>query len=940
MAAVSSVPISVPLPAIHQLPPNDHFRPPFLPIQSHKSDLRSSCTQVQAEESSTLMVELQNNGFSDSPINTFTYNNLLSSTVKNGRLEDAHKLFDEMPNRNEVSWSTIISAYTRSGNYMKAFGLLEEMWKEGLRPNEFALGSLLKASSGLRDICIGKQLHGWLIRTGFGLDAGVQTSLITMYSNCGYLSDARRVFDGIPNSSLNDGPLWNSVIAAYIFHECWIEAFQLFSSMISTGFVAPTKFSYASVINSCSNTRAEKYGKIIHGMVIKDGTFDETMMGNSLITFYAKCGILEDANRVFERISSKSVVSWNSIIAGNEQNGEGKAAINLFHRMLRLGHSVQPNRITFLSVLSAVSGVSALNSGKEIHACMIKSGLEFETTIANSLITMYSKCREVGKAGLVFERLPFKDMVTWNSMLTGFEQNEQWEKCLELFKEMLLLGIKPDDHSFTVILSAASSLPSELKYLRTGRAIHGYILRRADPQGVGISTSNAILTMYAKSNRVEGAEKIFKGMSEKDSYSWNAMMDGYSINGRSEDSILIFLDKHEQNLSSDYLTFSILLTACSRLVSFDLGKQFHAFIVKNINRRGHINQNYLLSINNSLVSMYSKCGSISDAAQVFSRMRRRDVFSWTAMITGYAQHGMAYESLELFDRMKQDNVKPNSITFLGLLTACAHAGLVEEGLHYFSSMNRDHDLNPSIEHYACMVDLFGRAGKLERAMEFIESGFTQFNPVKGECLSLWRVLLGACHAHKQLELGVNAAMKILELEPGDETTHILLSNLYAAKGMWEDAIRVRKLMREKGLKKKEIGCSWIEAENRRHLFVAGDVSHPQRKEIYMKLEEVDGKCRKTGYVPMTEYVLHDVDELQKEAIVGCHSEKLAVSFGLLQNGTGNKGVIRVIKNLRICGDCHNWMKFASTVERREIVLRDSRRFHFFKDGKCSCRDYW
>ncbi|RZC92822.1 hypothetical protein C5167_028081 [Papaver somniferum] len=857
---MGTVALSVVVPSsgiINQLPAKHYLQKPFSAIQ--KSNFGTSVDEPNGIRSS------------HSPVNTFKYNSVLSSLVKNGKLEEAHGLFDEMHQRNEVSWATIISGYTRSGDYLKVLDLLDEMWKEGFRPNEFAMGSLIKASSGLKDVCVGQQLHGWWIRSGYGIDVYVETSLVKMYANVGCLSDAQRVFDGVSVSCLKDGPLWNSIIGAYVLHECWNEAFELFCCMVATVSVAPTKFTYASMISACTNAREERYGKIIHGMVIKYGEFDDTMMGNSLVTFYAKCGMLQDANRVFESIRTKSVVSWNSIIAGNEQNGEEEAAIDLFRRMIELGHSLQPNRITFLSVLSSVSKLSALTLGKKIHARLIKSFLEPETSISNSLITMYSKYKEVGKASLVFEKLPFKDMVTWNSMITGFDQNELPEKCLELFKKMLSLGIKTDDHTYTAILAALSSLPSEFRYVKLGKEIHGYILRRAVLNGVTTFTSNAILSMYAKSTQIENAEKLFNGMSEKDNYSWNAMMDGYSINGRPEDT-------------------------CGRLVSFNLGKQFHALTVKNIDG--------------------------------------------CAMITGYAHHGMAHESLEFFDRMKQEGVNPNSVTFLGLLTACSHAGLIKEGLHYFSSMNRVHNLNPSIEHYACMVDLFGRAGHFEQSLEFVRSGSTQFNSVTGGCFSLWRVLLGACHAHQQLELGVSAAMNILEMEPEDETTHILLSNLYSAKGMWADAIRVRSLMREKGLKK-DIGCSWLEAESRRHLFVAGDVSHPQRKDIYMKLEEVNRRCRKIGYVPMTEYVLHDVDKLQKEAIVGCHSEKLAVSFALLQNGNGRKhGVIRVIKNLRICGDCHNWMKFASSVENRDIVVRDSCRFHFFKDGICSCGDYW
>ncbi|KAF9600244.1 hypothetical protein IFM89_005068 [Coptis chinensis] len=763
---------------------------------------------------------------------------------------------------------------------------------EGVRPNEFVLECLLKASSELGDVCIGRQLHGLSMQSGIGLKVRIRVSLMIMYSKCGFLDDARQVFDEIPVCFSDDALLWNTIINVYVFHECWAEAFSLFSDMISFGTIAITERFYASIVGACSNARIDKYGKIVHGRIVKDGMLDATIIGNSLVTFYAKCGNTQSANRVFHRIPSKDVVSYNSVIAGNEQNGEYETAMNLFHRMLRIALQLKPNRITFLSVLSAISGASALKHGREIHAHIIRSGLESNTTIANSLITMYSKCREVHKAKLVFESVSFKDKVSWNSMLSGYDQNGQLENIFKLFKKMLLSGTRPDNHSFTIILSATSSLQSELQYLSDGRAIHGYIVRWVSPAGLSISTCNAILNMYAKNSRVSDAEKVFEAISHKDSYTWNVMMDGYSLSGRFADAIRIFLEMHKQGLPSDFMTFSILLTACSRMGSFHLGKQFHAFIVKHIGGRGFTHSTSLLSIHNALISMYAKCGSISDADRVFLRMRRKDVFSWTAMITGYAHHGMATESLEHFEKMEQDAIKPNGVTFLGVLTACAHAGLVQRGIRYFSSMSQGYGLNPSIEHYACVIDLFARSGQLEQAEKLVETGITLFKENNDACLSLWKVLLGACHAHKHLEFGVRAAMKILESEPEDETTHILLCNLYAASGMWEDAMRVRRWMRDKGLKKQETGCSWIEADNRMHVFVAGDISHPWRDEIYVKLEGVNRGCRGMGYVPVTEYVLHDVDELQKETIIGCHSEKLAVSFGLLHSGQGSKGVIR------------------------------------------------
>lgn len=880
----------------------------------------------------------QNYGFSSQFIfRCGACSQFLASRHSHGRLEDAGELFDQMPERDVISWSRLIVARSRSGDFAQAFDLFQRMVDEGLQPSGFALASLLKVSSSTREIGFSRQLHGWSIRTGFGLDSGIRAALINMYSHLSMLDAAQKVFDET-SFLVVDIVLWNTIMAAYVLHGVWIGVLRLFCKMVSLGGVPPTELTYARVVNACGSAGNEEYGAMVHGRIVKDGLV-ATKLWNCLVTFYGKCGNLQHASQLFERIAWKDVVSWNAIIAANEQRGEGKNAVGLFHRMLRAKQPVRPNRITFLSLLSAVSGLSALECGREIHAFIIRSGLGGDTSIANSLITLYSRCWEVDKARDIFERLLLKDIVSWNSLLAGYEQNAQQGRCFDIFKRMLLSGIEPDSHSLTIILNAASHDSSGLIYFHRGKEIHGYILRRIKPGGLSLSVSNAILKMYAKFNRIADAEKIFKGIKNRDSYSWNAMMDGYSRNAMFEEALKIFLDNLKQGFPLDHLSLSILLTSCGRMVSLHLGKQFHAVVAKHLNSQDYPLLDSILMINNALISMYTKCGSIEDAAQVFLKMERKDIFSWTSMITGCAHHGMAIEALGLFERMKTDGVKPNHVTFLALLMACAHGGLVREGSFYFESMFNDYGLSPTIEHYACMIDLFSRSGQLDRAKSLVESGIALFKFDHGDILNLWKVLLGACHATKQLDLGMEAATKILELEPQDEATHILLANLYASSGLWEDAIKVRKAMKEKGLRK-EVGFSWIEARNRRHIFVAADAYHPRRKEIYEKLEELNLNFKRTGYAPMTDLVLHDVEETEKEAILGCHSEKLAVAFGLLNPGVVGRGVIRVMKNLRVCEDCHNWMKFASLLEEREILLRDSQRFHLFRDGRCSCGDYW
>lgn len=633
--------------------------------------------------------------------------------------------------------------------------------------------------------------------------------------------------------------------------------------MVGVEHLTPTVATYVIMIRACAARQEISLGRALHARMIKESVADDTKLLNSLVTLYSKCGALREAREAFDATDGTSVVSWNAMIAGYEQNGECEQALRLFSRLTRERGVARCSRITFLIVLRAVSSVSDLRLGRQVHARVARSAaLGCEASVGNSLITMYGRCGDVARARVVFDGLPVLDVISWNSMLAGYAQNEKLEECCELFREMQLLGIEPDGHTMAVLLRV---LPPESSSCKLGREIHGYLLRRAVP---GVSIYNAMVMMYAKSKRLPDAEKIFEGMGERDLYSWNAMMDGYSMNGCYDDAIELFVHLLEQGLQFDHQTLSILLAACGRLALIEQGKQFHAFALKHQLRLCD-SKTSVLSINNVLVSMYSKCGSIRDATHVFRRMEHKDVFSWTAMITGCAHQGMARESIRLFHRMRRDGTKPNSITFLGLLTACAHAGLIEEGDHYFSLMGKENNPKRGLEHYACMVDLFGRSGQFERAEAMVAAGISDLGQKHGVRLALWKVLLGACHAHRELELGKRAAVKILELEPEDESTHVLVSNLYASFGLWREAIDVRRKMRDKGLKK-EAGCSWVEIANRRHVFVSGDVRHSNREDVYEKLGELDERCRALGYVPMTELALHNVDEVQKEVILSRH----------------------------------------------------------------------
>ncbi|CAL9124046.1 unnamed protein product [Musa textilis] len=383
------------------------------------------------------------------------------------------------------------------------------------------------------------------------------------------------------------------------------------------------------------------------------------------------------------------------------------------------------------------------------------------------------------------------------------------------------------------------------------------------------------------------------------------------------------LGNAEEWFEATHFTYSSIFSACAGTGALEQGKWVHAHMIKS-------GQVLTAFVGNTLVDMYAKSGSIQDARKIFDRVDKKDLVSWNSMLTAYAQHGLVGEAIHWFEEMRKLGVQPNQITFLCILTACSHGGLLKEGQYYFDMMKR-YKVEPEIEHYVTIVDLLGRAGLLDRAQKFINE-----MPVQPSA-AVWGALLGACRMHKNAELGKFAAERVFELDPYDAGPRVLLYNIYASTGRWTDAAKVRKMMKDGGVKK-EPACSWVEMENSVHMFVANDDSHPQMKEIHKMWEKIDALIKEAGYVPDTNYVLLHVDEHEREAKLQYHSEKLALAFALLNMPPG--ATIRIMKNIRMCGDCHSAIKHVSKVTEREIIVRDTNRFHHFSGGSCSCGDYW
>ncbi|XP_057839795.2 pentatricopeptide repeat-containing protein At2g22070 [Cryptomeria japonica] len=803
----------------------------------------------------------------------YSWTRMVAGYAKSGCFEEALKVFDEMPQRTVAVWNAIIAGYVLHRKPEEAVEVFREMKRTGTMPDQITISSVLSAYSSLGSLDDGKKTHAHSIKAGFDSDVFVGSAFIDLYAKCESVEDARQVFNKMTERNVVS---WNAIMAGYV-----------------------------------------------------------------------RCGRVEDARQLFEIMTVRDMVSWTTIIAGCAQNELDGEALQLFSEMQMA--DIGLDEVTLVSILSSCSTLGTAKQGKQVHAYAIRTGFESFVAVSNSLVTMYSNCGNTDYAFKVFDKMPIQDafswtamvagyakygsiedaqqlfdimpdrnVVSWNAMIAGYAQHEPIEKSLTLFCELQQTDVRPDRVTFTSVITACATLAA----LDFGRHVHAYIIQTGHASGTSIG--NALVSMYAKCGSIEDAHKLFSDINERNTVSWNAMISAYAQHCYSEEALNLFYQLQHMGMKADQYALASVLTACSSLATLEHGKSVHVHIIRN----GF--ESYIY-VGNALITMYSKCGSIEIASQVFNRMVNKDIISWNAMIAGCAQHGCGKEALKYFENMLQTGMEPDHISFVSVLSACSHAGLVDEGHRVFHLMGHDYGITPTKAHYVCMIDLLGRAGHLEEARDLINT--LPFEPDA----NVWGAFLGACRMHGNIELGKHAAECLFELEPQNAAKYVLLANIYAATGRWDDVAKVRKLMKDRGVKKRP-GCSWIEVKNRVHVFVVDDKSHPQTDKIYLTLEGLVKQMEMAGYVPDTNFVLHDVELEQKEHALHHHSEKLAIAFGLINTIPGLP--IRIIKNLRVCGDCHTAIKFITKIVDREIIVRDAYRFHHFKDGFCSCGDYW
>ncbi|KAL8205048.1 hypothetical protein R6Q57_010671 [Mikania cordata] len=604
-----------------------------------------------------------------------------------------------------------------------------------------------------------------------------------------------------------------------------------------------------------------------------------------LMKAYSDSHQIHVTRQLFDQFPHKDVVFLNVMIRSYVNNKLYGRALHMYTSMFK--SNINPDHFTLPQVLKACSGSENLWVGLQTHVAVFKKGLHSNLYVGNGLITMYGKCNRLLEVRKVFDEMPGRDVVSWNSLVAAYAQNGMFREALDVCRTMIQSScIKPNAGTMASLSPAVTS---------------------------SISSNDLTLMM-----------EMFMNHARDSLVAWNVMVAVYVNNFMPADAASLYLQMESSGIDPDSVTVASVLPACGDLSALSLGRKIHGYV-----KRKRLLPN--ITLENALIDMYAKCGSLNEARKVFDEMQVRDVVSWTSMVSAYGMTGDGQTAVTLFSDMQHSGLTPDSISFVPVLSSCSHAGLLDQGKKLFTLMTDEYNIVPRLEHLACMVDLLGRSGRINEAYEFIKNMKIQPND------RIWGALLSACRLHSNMNVGLVAADHLFQSVPEQAGYYVLLSNIYAKAGRWKDVTILRSIMKVKGVKK-EPGVSNVELNDEVHSFLAGDQSHPQSKQIYDELDIIVGKMRELGYVPEIDSALHDIEDEDKGNHLAVHSEKLAIVFVIIN--TEPFTPIRITKNLRVCEDCHIAAKLISKIVDREIILRDTNRFHHFKNGFCSCGDYW
>ncbi|OEL34897.1 putative pentatricopeptide repeat-containing protein [Dichanthelium oligosanthes] len=780
---------------------------------------------------------------------------------RSGHLADARMVFDEMARPDAVCWNILITASSRGGRLDDAFGLFRSMLACGevqSMPTAVTVAVIVPACAKWRHLQTGRSVHCYVVKAGLESDTLCGNALVSMYAKCDgrrAMDDAHKAFSSI---RCKDVVSWNSVIAGYIENGLFQEALVLFGQMTSQGFL-PNYSTVANILPMCSSTEFGRYyGKEVHGFVVRHGLDMDISVCNALMIHYSKVSEMKASESIFASMDVKDIVTWNTIIAGYVMNGYHSRALELFQGLLSTG--VAPDSVSFISLLTACAQLCDAKTGIGVHGYIFQRPVLLqETSLMNALVTFYSQCDRFDDAFRAFTGILHKDLISWNAILSACAKSEQhieeffrllgemrhqWDSVtvLNVIRMSAFCGIKMvrEAHGWSLRVGytgetsvANATLDAYVKcgYLQDASILFRNLAVR------NIVTDNIMISCYLKNNCIEDAEVIFNHMAEKDLTSWNLMIQLYAQNDMDDQALSMFNQLLSEGLKPDIVSITSILEACIHLCSVQLVRQCHTYMLRASVEDIHLE--------GALLDAYSKCGNITNAYSIFQVSPKKDLVTFTAMIGCYAMHGMAEEAVELFSKLLKLDIMPDHVVLTTLLSACSHAGMVDAGIKIFKSIREIHSVEPTAEHYACMVDLLARSGRLQDAYMFALD-----MPLHTVNANAWGSLLGACKVHGEVEIGKLAADHLFSMEAGNIGNYVIMSNIYAADEKWDGVEHVRKLMKSKDMKK-PAGCSWIEVEKTRHLFIASDVKHQDRSCIYDMLGSLYQQIKDTQTQNMT-----------------------------------------------------------------------------------------
>ncbi|XP_076957011.1 pentatricopeptide repeat-containing protein At5g55740, chloroplastic [Bidens hawaiensis] len=780
------------------------------------------------------------------------------------------------------SYSKHISLLSKQGKLQEAINTLIELDSQSFEIGANIYGDLLQGCVYNRNLSLGKQIHSKIIKKGEPLvkNEYVETKLVVFYAKCDQLLDGLLLFRRLVDKNVFS---WAAVIGVYCRLGFLENGLLGFCEMVESGFVGDS-FVIPNVLKACGGLGWLKFGRGVHGYVIKMGfgLGECVFVASSLVDMYGKCGALDDAHNVFDEMPERNVVTWNSMMVGYSQNGVFQEAVRVFFDMRMEG--VDPTVVTMVSFLSATANLCAVEEGRQGHAIAVLYGLDEGNIVGTSLINLYSKTGLVKEAEKVFSKMVKKDVVAWNLMVSCYVNDKDIEKALTLCRDMLLEGLKFDSVTMTSIATCAG----DNQNLKLGKEAHCQCIRRNLMSDMALASS--IVDMYAKCNKIHNAKRVFSSLQTKDLVLWNTMLAAYAEvgssgetlklfyqmqldgvppnvvswnsvilaflkngqvneakvsflemeslaveanlithtilitglvqNGCVDDAITVFIEMQEKGIKPNNVSMVGILSACKNRASLQLGKAIHGYVIRH-----NMNMNSVLAT--SMVDMYAKCGNIKQSRKVFDMILAKELPLYNAMISGYALHGCHNEAITIFKDLKNEGVKPDSITFTNVLSSCRHCGLINEGLDIFVNMVTKYDVAPSVEHYGCVVSLLSKCGKSEAFRLVKNMPFKPDSHILGS-------LLVACREHNEIDIAKHLIENLSKLEPNNSGNYTALSNLYAANEMWDEVSDLMSLMKEKGIKKNP-GCSWVQIGKEFHVFVANDQSNTQSDDIYEML---------------------------------------------------------------------------------------------------------